>query len=80
MTWHCFGLGDIASGMGMFRGYCVGTDPTEIKSLSILPVRKFPVGPKTWWEVHVHDGHREVCRDQRWCYIYVSRARVPDGG
>lgn len=27
MTWHCFGLIDIASGMAQHRGYCVGTDP-----------------------------------------------------
>ena len=27
MTWHCFGLVDIASGMAQHSGYCVGTDP-----------------------------------------------------
>jgi hypothetical protein len=26
MTWHCFGLGDIANGMAQWNGYCVGTD------------------------------------------------------
>src|SRR6201992_3284851 len=24
MTWHCFGLTDITSGMEQFHGYCVG--------------------------------------------------------
>jgi hypothetical protein len=27
MTWHCFGLQDIANGMAELHGYCVGTDP-----------------------------------------------------
>jgi hypothetical protein len=27
VTWHCFVLADIISGMQQFRGYCVGTDP-----------------------------------------------------
>ena len=27
MTWHCFGLIDIASGMAQHHGNCVGTDP-----------------------------------------------------
>ena len=25
-TWHCFGLYDLANGMGQAHGYCVGTD------------------------------------------------------
>jgi hypothetical protein len=28
MTWHCFGLIDILSGMEQFHGYCVGLDPS----------------------------------------------------
>ena len=28
MTWRCFGLGDITSGMEQDRGYCAATDPT----------------------------------------------------
>jgi hypothetical protein len=27
MTWHCFGLADIASGIEQAQGRCVGTDP-----------------------------------------------------
>jgi hypothetical protein len=28
MTWHCFGVGDAATGMLRTQGRCVGTDPT----------------------------------------------------
>ena len=27
MTWHCFGLQDISSGISQYSGYCVITDP-----------------------------------------------------
>ena len=27
MTWHCWGTGDAANGVGHFRGYCVGDRP-----------------------------------------------------
>lgn len=26
-TWHCWGMGDGMKTIGVFRGYCVGTDP-----------------------------------------------------
>ena len=28
VTWHAFGMGDIANGMQQFHGYSVGTDPS----------------------------------------------------
>jgi hypothetical protein len=48
MTWHCFGLTDITSGMEQFHGYCVGTDPNGDQLVGdFASVGKFPADAKS---------------------------------
>jgi hypothetical protein len=47
MTWHCFGLIDILSGMEQFHGYCVGFDPDGDQLVwDIASGGKFPADAK----------------------------------
>ena len=49
MTWHCFGLVDIASGMAEHRGYCVGTDPAGDQVASeVVSNGKYPADAKSF--------------------------------
>jgi hypothetical protein len=48
MTWHCFGLIDILSGMEQFHGYCVGLDPNGDQLVNdIADDGKFPADAKS---------------------------------
>jgi hypothetical protein len=49
MTWHCFGLIDILSGMEQFHGYCVGLDPNGDQLVNdIVSDGKFPADAKSF--------------------------------
>ena len=49
MTWHCFGLGDIASGMEQDRGYCAATDPTGDQLVAdVASDEKLPADAKSF--------------------------------
>jgi hypothetical protein len=49
MTWHCFGLIDILSGMEQFHGYCVGLDPSGDQLVNdIADNGKFPADAKSF--------------------------------
>jgi hypothetical protein len=49
MTWHCFGLGDITSGMEQDRGYCAATDPTGDQLVGdVASDEKYPAGAKSF--------------------------------
>jgi hypothetical protein len=38
-TWHCWGRGDFANGVGFTHGGCIGIDPTRDMAVINLPVR-----------------------------------------
>jgi hypothetical protein len=46
MTWHCLGLGDFTNGVGLFRGNCVGTDPTGDQVVTNFSTEKAPLDQK----------------------------------
>jgi hypothetical protein len=49
VTWHCFGLQDIASGMEQFQGYCVATDPAGDQIVSnVVSDGKHATGAKSY--------------------------------
>jgi hypothetical protein len=49
VTWHCFGLADITSGMEQVRGYCVGTDPDGDQLVGdVASDGKFPANAKSF--------------------------------
>ena len=49
MTWHCFGLIDILSGMEQFHAYCVGLDPNGDQLVNdIASDGKFPADAKSF--------------------------------
>jgi hypothetical protein len=47
MTWHCWGLEDITTGIAQVHGYCLGTDPAGDQILDeVASDGKFPATPK----------------------------------
>jgi hypothetical protein len=49
MTWHCFGVGDLANGMVQWNGYCVATDATGDQiGVDIGSDGKHAADAKTW--------------------------------
>jgi hypothetical protein len=48
VTWHCWGIEDIAKGMSQFQGYCVGTDPAGDQIVGeVASDGKFPADTKS---------------------------------
>ena len=50
MTYHCFGLGNIANGMEQDQGYCVGTDPAGDQLVVESVTDKRPTSAKSFGE------------------------------
>jgi len=48
MTWHCFGLSDIAGGMQQGQGRCVGTDPSGDQIALELEVKPHAADAKAY--------------------------------
>ena len=49
MTWHCFGLQDISSGISQYSGYCVITDPVGDQIVvDIASDGKYPADAKSY--------------------------------
>jgi hypothetical protein len=49
MTWHCWGLADIANSMTEWHGYCVGTDPAGDQiAADIASDGKYPSDAKSY--------------------------------
>jgi hypothetical protein len=42
LTWHCFGIIDVVSGVGQNKGYCIGTDPGSDHIIFEFLTDKFP--------------------------------------
>jgi hypothetical protein len=48
MTWHCFGLSDIVSGMQQGQGRCIGTDPAGDQIALEADVKPHAADAKTY--------------------------------
>jgi hypothetical protein len=51
MTYHCFGLANIANGMEQDQGYCVGTDPAGDQVVVEPAGEKRPTSAKSFGEI-----------------------------
>jgi hypothetical protein len=51
-TWHCWGMGDFAKGMGEHQGYCISTDTDGDKVLFRIAGEKHAIDQKSWKSIN----------------------------